>query len=412
MAVHGLGILAVDGDGALVHVVEAHQQVDEGALAAAGGSYDGGGLAGFYVEVEVFDEFLVFYVGEVHVLDIHFAVFKGQLRLGIRALGLGVDEGKYPGGAGHGVLELGDYGADVGKGFHILVGVVQQYGQVAYGNGAAEDPEGAQKGHQGVDDVIDGTGGGVGQGAVEQGVLGIMLQVFVQDVKLFRGFGFVPKGLHHFFAAHHFVDQGGLAAPNGGLLAEHMVGMGGDKLGGEETDGGQHHDHQGDFHVLGEHDVQSHQDGDDAGKQLGKAQQQAVRDLVHIGNDPLHQVADALAVQIGQGEHLDLADGLGPDIPDGAVGQPVVDEVHNQGGQAGQGHQGDNPGKIPAYQGEVHPAGTYDAVDGPAKEHGYVQLQHHADAGQHDAKDQKNPVGVNDVQDFFRLLGSGSFCPS
>ena len=39
-------------DAAAVHIVETHQQVDEGGLAAAGGADDGDALAGLHIQIE------------------------------------------------------------------------------------------------------------------------------------------------------------------------------------------------------------------------------------------------------------------------------------------------------------------------------------------------------------------------
>ena len=58
----------------------------------------------------------------------------------------------------------------------------------------------------------------------------------------------------------------------------------------------------------GKHKVQGEHNGHQAGKQLGKAQEQPVADLVHIGNDPLDQISGAVAVQEGKGQLLDLPD--------------------------------------------------------------------------------------------------------
>ncbi len=51
--VHVFDIDAVDADGALLHVVEAHQERDQGGLARAGVADDGDGLAGFEREADV-----------------------------------------------------------------------------------------------------------------------------------------------------------------------------------------------------------------------------------------------------------------------------------------------------------------------------------------------------------------------
>ena len=137
--VHFSSILAVDGNGPPVHIVEPHEQVDEGALAAASGSYDGRGLARFHLEVEVFDEGSLFVIGKIHMADIHPAFLEHQLPVRIRALGRFFDQGEHSGSTGHGILELGDHGADIRKRLHILVGVVQQHGEPSSYNRVVPD---------------------------------------------------------------------------------------------------------------------------------------------------------------------------------------------------------------------------------------------------------------------------------
>ena len=64
---------AVDGDGALVHVVEAHQQASERRLAATGGADDGNRSARGYVQIEVAEHLVVLVVPEADVAERHLA---------------------------------------------------------------------------------------------------------------------------------------------------------------------------------------------------------------------------------------------------------------------------------------------------------------------------------------------------
>ena len=66
---HVVGVDAVDQDAAVVDLVEAQEEVDEGRLAGAGGTDDGHGLAGLHVEREIVDERRVGQVAERHVFE-------------------------------------------------------------------------------------------------------------------------------------------------------------------------------------------------------------------------------------------------------------------------------------------------------------------------------------------------------
>ena len=55
-------------DAAAVYIIEPHQQIDEGGLAAAGGAYDGDALAGLHIQREPFDERSVGQIAEGNIL--------------------------------------------------------------------------------------------------------------------------------------------------------------------------------------------------------------------------------------------------------------------------------------------------------------------------------------------------------
>ena len=217
----------------------------------------------------------------------------------------------------------------------------------------------------------------------------------------------MAEGLDHLFIAHGFVDESGLFPPDGGLFLEQPVGPVGDEPGHQKADRGQHHHHQGNLPVGGKHEVQGQYNGHQTGEQLGKAQEQPVRDLVHIGDHPLDQVPGAVAVQEGKGQLLDLPDGPAPDIPDGVEGQFVVDQVHGPGGQTGQDHQHQDLEGVPFHQSEIHLARPCNAVDGPAEQDGHIQLQGHGSPGQDQAPHEEQPVGVDDLPDFFQSFPTG-----
>ena len=112
-------------DGAFVHIVKPHQQVDDGGLAAAGGANQGHPLAGFHLQVEVLNQGLLFPVGEAHLLD-------GHLPLGVlEHPGVGVvgdlgpllNQLEHPARAGQGVLQLCHHAGNLIKGLGVLVGI-------------------------------------------------------------------------------------------------------------------------------------------------------------------------------------------------------------------------------------------------------------------------------------------------
>ena len=128
--------------------------------------------------------------------------------------------------------------------------------------------------------------------------------------------------------ADGLVDESRLAASAFGLGREHGVGAFGDEIGHHQTQGGDDDNHQGHGDADAQHKDQGTEDGDQAGKKLGKAHQQAVGEGVNVRNDAADDVAVRVTVQILQRQLLDLAEGLGAHIADDVVGNLVVDGVH------------------------------------------------------------------------------------
>ncbi len=119
--------MTIHQDGAVVDIVEAHQQLDHGGLAGAGRTDDGDLLAGFGVEREVVDDDLIRVVTEVDILEIH---PPGRWsRTGTESTDIGrflgfSQELEHTLGRGHGLLEdvgdIGDLGDRLGEGAHVL----------------------------------------------------------------------------------------------------------------------------------------------------------------------------------------------------------------------------------------------------------------------------------------------------
>jgi hypothetical protein len=55
-------------DAAAVHIIEPHEQIDQGGLAAAGRAYDGDALAGLHIQRKPFDERAVGQIAEGNIL--------------------------------------------------------------------------------------------------------------------------------------------------------------------------------------------------------------------------------------------------------------------------------------------------------------------------------------------------------
>ena len=79
------------------------------------------------------------------------------------------------------------------------------------------------------------------------------------------------------------------------------------------------------------------------GKQLGKAHQQAVSELIHIRDHPADDIPVGMAVHIFQRQCLDMSEGLLPDIPDHTVGNFIIADIHQPLGRCRQGNHHRHP---------------------------------------------------------------------
>ena len=396
---HGANVVPRHRNAAAVHVVKPHEQVDEGGLAAAGGADDGDALSRPDVQAEVLEQGTVGGVGEGHVPDGHLAVahkLDGVGSVG-NLIGL-VQQVEDPLNAGHGVLKLRDHAGDLVEGLGILVGIAQKDAQLSHTDAAAHGEEGAGETHGGVDHAVDKPGHGVGEAGEEHGLDGGGFEPLVHLVKGFLALFLVAEGLHHPLPLDHLLHQGGLFAADGGLGLEIAVGAAGDKPGGEEAQGREHHHHGGDAQVDHGHEDQRTGDGEDAGEELGEAHEQAVGEGVHIGDDAADQVTGGVAVQVGERQALKLLHGCGAQILGDAEGNAVVAGRQHPLRHGGDG-RGDGDGETRlGHQGEVHPPHADHGVDGVAAEDGHQQLRRHADGRAQKAGSDKEAVRTHQTQ--------------
>ena len=91
-------VRAVHPDLPAVHVIEAHQQVDDGGLPGSGGAYDGHHLPCPRLQVQVMDDGAALVIAEVHMLQGHIALHPCKLRgaASVRQLLFLVQQAEHP----------------------------------------------------------------------------------------------------------------------------------------------------------------------------------------------------------------------------------------------------------------------------------------------------------------------------
>ena len=93
-----------------------------------------------------------------------------------------------------------------------------------------------------------------------------------------------------------------------------------------------------------------------------------------------------MAVQVAEGQGLQLVEGLVADVPHHPVGDAVVQEAHHPLGQGGDEDDDPHLHQNAEDTGEVHLAGAYDQVHGVAGEDGDIQGGRHRHRGQQDGE--------------------------
>ena len=135
----------------------------------------------------------------------------------------------------------------------------------------------------------------------EGGLYAADLQISVDLVKALLGAAFVTEGADKMLVADQLVHQTGQLGAGLALYAEHIIGMLRNELCHKDGKRGENHNDQGNAPVNGKHKAQSAHNGQNAGEQLGKAHQQAVTELLHIGVDAADGVAGLVGIHIAQG---------------------------------------------------------------------------------------------------------------
>ena len=225
----------------------------------------------------------------------------------------------------------------------------------------------------------------------------------------------MAEGLHDLLALDHLVDEGGLLAADGALALEVAIAALGEEAGHHEAQGGDADHHQRDGHVLLQHEQQGAEDGQHAREQLGEAHQQAVGEGIHVGHHPAHDVAGGVAVEVGEGQGLDLPHGGVSQVAADREGDAVVADAQQplrKGGGHGHSHDLIHDAQ---HAREVHVPLAQHHIDGVAAEDGDIQLGRDAHRRHDEAAPHKKSVGLYLLEHpghggLLLLRGQPAFC--
>ena len=331
VACHRAHIIPVDGDRTAVHVVEAHEQIDERRLAAARRADDGDALAGADIEVHILEQRCLRHVAERHMLQ-RDAARHVRERFGIRRVGdllRLVHQRKDTSSAGDSVLQLGDNAGNFIERLGVLVGIAEENRQAADRNGTCHGRHGTRKANTGIDHAGDKARDRVRQRGEERRTERCLTQCLVQRAEARLGARLIAERLHDLLPVDHLVEEGRLLAARLRLLAEHIISARGDEFCRKEGQRRQHDDDERDLPVQIEHDAECAEDREHTRKQLCEAHEQAVGKLVDIGDHAADDVAGGMAVEVGKRQLLQVGERLGAGIARDAEDDAVIDHIHH-----------------------------------------------------------------------------------
>ena len=330
-------IVAVQGDGTGVHIVEAHQQLDHGGLARAGGAYDGYLLAGLHRAAEIVDDGLVGSVAETHMV-------KGDLSVNIGGVGaVGgvcqllffrlVQEFEHPlGSSGHALQHIGHL-RKLLDGLGEVFDVLDKGLNITDGDNAVCGKNAAHDSHCHIAQVAHKVHDGHHQAGEELALPCGFVQLIVGGVEVCQHHGFAVEGLDHVVAGVDLLYLTVDHAQRGLLRFEVLL---------AELDNHQHQrqrhrqDQQGDqghAGADGKHHHQHTDHGSHAGDQLGDALVQALSQRVHIVGDAGEHLAHGALFKVRQRQAVDLFADLAAEVVADLLGkaghQPALNKAES-----------------------------------------------------------------------------------
>ena len=333
-------------------------------------------------------------VGERDVLQLHAAGdgFKLLRVQCVRRFGRLVDQLEDPCGAGQRVLKLRDHAGDLVEGLGVLVRVAEEARQPADRDRACHGAERAGKADAGINNIVNDARGRVRHGRKERRTHGRRRQTVVDLVKLAQALVLVRESLHDALAAQLLVDQRGLLPARLGLQLEHGIGMPRDELCHQQRKRRQQHDDQRDLPADRKHEAERAHNGQNAGKQLREAHEQAVCELVDIGDHAAERVAGGVAVQICKRQPLQVGKRLTAHVARHAEADAVVDGRHDplqncrQTGKHGDSDRQRTDGS------KIDLSGADDLVDRVADQNGDIERARCAGRGQQQGCKQQRQI--------------------
>ncbi len=299
-APHIPDIHPVYSDDPSLHLVKAHDQVNQCGLAGPGRAHYSHGLPGLDLDAQILHQQGIFSITEFDMLETHLTPGKGNDRriLAVGPLLLFIQDLENPlRRSDSGLQDIGDIG-HLNDGMGELTHILDKGLHIPDEDSPLRHQEAPHQNHQNVADVIDEIYGRKNNPRHELGLPAHLVEPLVDLPKLLHRIPFMPKHLDDFVPAVHLLHMAVQLAQDLLLLCKKTLRIA-CHYGGYHCAQRQGHYsdqcHQG---ADGKHHHQNTRQRHHRGNQLCQALLQRIGDIVHIIGYPAQYLAMGLPVEI------------------------------------------------------------------------------------------------------------------
>ena len=351
---------AVQPDLAAVHVVKAHEQIDDRRLAGARRADDRDQRALRHVERKVLDDLPVGRIAEIDVRKLDLAAdgleVDGVRRVGrLRRL---VEQAEHALRRRKGGLQLADDVGDLVDRAAELSRVQHEGRDVADRDRAAEVQNRAEKADERERKVVDEVDRGADQAAVIVGLVVRLDGLVVLAVELFDRVLLLAVGAQRLLPADHLLDEAVQLAELRGAFAEQRARKAGDLFREQERKRDRHDEHEHEHRRDRQHHGERADDRHDAREDLHDVVRERGVDRVDIIGNAAQDVAGLVRVEVADRQLGELVEHVAPH----RVDDPAADDDHEPCQRVGQHGRGDvqehHQDRIKTDAREIDPAGA------------------------------------------------------
>ena len=203
------------------------------------------------------------------------------------------------------VLQLGDNARDLVEGLCVLSSIGEEARKSAdtdTGSARADADQRARERNCRVDDAVYKAGAGVCQRREEYRLERRFAESCVDLIKACLCLLLIAERNYSLVIRDHLVDKRGLLASYLGLELEHRIGLLCDKRRNEERERCHEYNDERDHGADDKHKHQRAENCHNSAKELGKAHQETVRELIRVGYQSADDVTRAVRVDERDGE--------------------------------------------------------------------------------------------------------------